>query len=518
MPGQPLSIARAITDLVAPGGNAVPLERVVGENAILGLECCGTGFYYAPPADPGTTQLLGINYPNIPAGFTTDPLGINDSRTVVAAYGDANTAEHGFIYPNGAFQALDFPNAPWTIPVSINNPGTIVGEYELSLSGPLHGFIYQGGAFATNDYPGAKATRLHGISNSGQIVGRYFDGHTWHGMLLTGTTFSTIDPPGATFTALTGINLNGKIVEWFVDVDQVMQAFLATPLNSGTIGQGGGSANTGANGAALIVPPGVFSTDTGVALEVLPTPLPVTNPAGYPGPGTHFVIVNLSPEPGFPLPPPGVTLTLPTNGPMTPGERVDLFRVDFSGHLVPEPDINGNPAMGMVDAGGMTATFLHVAQLSTVVGLAPNNVGIDIKPGEDPATIQPSSHGLTPVAILSSMSFNAPAMVNAATLTFGHTGNEKSLAFCSGAADVNGDGLADLVCHFDTVKAVFQTGDTVGILEGKTVNNVSLQGSDTIRGVKCERISGEVCGLRAETSFSPADDPPWETDSVPLSE
>ena len=33
---------------------------------------------------------------------------------------------------------------------------------------------------------------------------------------------------------------------------------------------------------------------------------------------------------------------------------------------------------------------------------------------------------------------------------------------------VNGDGLLDLVCHFQTRSTGFQSGDTLGILIGKT--------------------------------------------------
>ncbi len=69
-----------------------------------------------------------------------------------------------------------------------------------------------------------------------------------------------------------------------------------------------------------------------------------------------------------------------------------------------------------------------------------------------------------------------------ASLTFGRTGNELSLAFCNpGGEDVNGDGLLDLVCHFDTPKTGFQTGDTVGVLKGKTVTGTPIKGTDSIR-------------------------------------
>jgi hypothetical protein len=107
-------------------------------------------------------------------------------------------------------------------------------------------------------------------------------------------------------------------------------------------------------------------------------------------------------------------------------------------------------------------------------------VTIDIKPGEGPAPINTKSKGTIPVAILSSTTFDAVAQVDQTSLTFGAKGNEKSLAFCSGPQDVNGDGLLDLVCHFDTPSTQFQAGDTTGILEGKIVGGNSIMGSDAV--------------------------------------
>jgi hypothetical protein len=118
-----------------------------------------------------------------------------------------------------------------------------------------------------------------------------------------------------------------------------------------------------------------------------------------------------------------------------------------------------------------------VAVLSTVF-----TVTIDIKPDEDPPSINPRSQGKIPVAILSSPTFNAPASVDRTSLTFGRTGGEQSLAFCNpGGEDVNGDGLPDLVCHFNTPLTGFRPGDTVGVLRGKTLAGVSIQGTDPIR-------------------------------------
>lgn len=109
-------------------------------------------------------------------------------------------------------------------------------------------------------------------------------------------------------------------------------------------------------------------------------------------------------------------------------------------------------------------------------------VAIDIKPGEDPSSINPKSHGKIPVAILSRSTFDATTQVDRTSLTFGHTGDEQSLAFCNpGGEDVNGDGLPDLVCHFSIQRTGFQTGDTVGVLKGKTVAGTPIMGMDSIR-------------------------------------
>jgi len=107
-------------------------------------------------------------------------------------------------------------------------------------------------------------------------------------------------------------------------------------------------------------------------------------------------------------------------------------------------------------------------------------VGIDIKPGAGDNSINPKSHGKIPVAILSTSRFRAPDSVKQATLTFGRLGSEQSLSFCK-PEDVNGDGLLDLVCHFEAQKASFQAEDTTGILRGLTTSETPLRGTDSIR-------------------------------------
>jgi hypothetical protein len=98
-----------------------------------------------------------------------------------------------------------------------------------------------------------------------------------------------------------------------------------------------------------------------------------------------------------------------------------------------------------------------------------------------PVPINAGSNGKIPVAILSTPTFNAVTTVDPGSLTFGKTGNEPSLAFCNtGGEDVNGDGLPDLVCHFQTQLTGFQSGDTVGILKGKTIQGGQIIGQEAI--------------------------------------
>jgi hypothetical protein len=109
-------------------------------------------------------------------------------------------------------------------------------------------------------------------------------------------------------------------------------------------------------------------------------------------------------------------------------------------------------------------------------------VSIDIKPESLTNPIKLSSTGTTPVAILSTTDFDAPAQVDRLSLTFGRTGDEQSLVACNPAdEDANLDGLLDLVCHFRTGLTGFQIGDSLGILKGATLDGIAIEGSDVVR-------------------------------------
>jgi hypothetical protein len=104
-----------------------------------------------------------------------------------------------------------------------------------------------------------------------------------------------------------------------------------------------------------------------------------------------------------------------------------------------------------------------------------------IKPGEDPPAINMRSKGTIPVAILSTASFDATSAVDRGSLSFGQSGDEHSLSFCNaGGGEIDGDSLQDLVCHFETGLTGFQSGDSVGLLKGKTTGGTSIHGTASV--------------------------------------
>ena len=110
--------------------------------------------------------------------------------------------------------------------------------------------------------------------------------------------------------------------------------------------------------------------------------------------------------------------------------------------------------------------------------------GIDIKARDHNNVITHDMH-VIPVAILSTADFDALTDVARPSLTFGPTGDEESLLLdhngdpTCGVWDFNHDGLLDLWCLFNNQHTGFQAGDTEGILRGKTLDGVPIEGRDS---------------------------------------
>lgn len=103
-------------------------------------------------------------------------------------------------------------------------------------------------------------------------------------------------------------------------------------------------------------------------------------------------------------------------------------------------------------------------------------ITIDIRPGTDgKAPINLKSKGNIPVALLSSKDFNA-VKADRASIKFGPPNRSGTPGRCANEGeDVDGDGYADLVCHFDTQASGFNADDEEGIVKG-TIEGREFQG------------------------------------------
>jgi hypothetical protein len=119
-------------------------------------------------------------------------------------------------------------------------------------------------------------------------------------------------------------------------------------------------------------------------------------------------------------------------------------------------------------------------------------VGIDVKPGSFPNSINLGSDGTTPVAILGSASLNVYD-IDVSTLTLGTAGVKtvgKTDRFNCSVSDVSGDfsdglegapdGFPDLVCHFVTLNIVPEAGGTTAKVMGDLIGGFGIEGSDSV--------------------------------------
>jgi hypothetical protein len=117
----------------------------------------------------------------------------------------------------------------------------------------------------------------------------------------------------------------------------------------------------------------------------------------------------------------------------------------------------------------------------------------DIVPGNRDNLIHLGSSGHLATAILSNSDFDAAHCIETSSLTFGHSGDEKSLHDC-GSVDVNNDGLDDLYCEFVPIDTKFQLGDSEGTIKGITVRGDKFEYRDKVE-VLAARRGVQIFGL-----------------------
>ncbi len=107
---------------------------------------------------------------------------------------------------------------------------------------------------------------------------------------------------------------------------------------------------------------------------------------------------------------------------------------------------------------------------------------IDIKPGGDPNSINPSLEGDLPVAILGSEIFDV-ADVDVTTLAFGPGDAPFDHSQGPHFEDLNGDGFTDLMSHFRIEETGIEFGDMEACVTGETLDGTFIKGCDAVRTV-----------------------------------
>jgi hypothetical protein len=210
----------------------------------------------AQAADPECQQRSLIEF-GVPAAATTAspicglncgtiPLDINDEGTVVGYYTDANVVPHGFIRSRaGHLTTFDAPGAglgagldEGTVPYSINDFEVIAGQFEDSKL-VYHGFIrYPDGHFTTFEVTGAAelanaGTQALSINNWGATGGFYVDAnYATHGFVRSPSGRSvSFDGNDAVYTQVCNescLNDAGTAVGFFLDASNVFHGFVRT--------------------------------------------------------------------------------------------------------------------------------------------------------------------------------------------------------------------------------------------------------------------------------------------------
>lgn len=132
------------------------------------------------------------------------------------------------------------------------------------------------------------------------------------------------------------------------------------------------------------------------------------------------------------------------------------------------------------DFGGIAYDDAYLgASLNTPA--VPCPVTIDIKPDSDPNAVNLKSLGVIPVAILSTSTFDAPQLINPATVTFANSPNIKHAA-----EDVNDDGFNDALYFFQVPTTNMFCGQTSAALNGQRFDGGLITGTDSIKTIGCD--------------------------------
>jgi probable HAF family extracellular repeat protein len=364
----------------------------------------------------------------LPGDNTSLAIDVNDQGQVIG--NSSGAFERAFIWQGGVMTELPgLPRANRTDAADLNRHGDVVGTSR------EQAVLWRGGALTVlTNLPGTSRSQALHINDAGQIAGyNEFTFGTYHAVRWTNGVPTDLGTLGGAYSWATSMNELGDVVGYsYVDASNI-HGFLwrdGRMIDLGDLGYPYSLAHD-VNDRGQV---------TGVSMRA-------------DGEIHAFLWEN------------GVMTDMGTLGGRNSG---------------PSTSRSMNNSGAFVGSSSAADGLQHPALWD------PNSVKtvtIDIKPG-GANSVNPKSNGVIPVAILSVAGFDATT-VDVATVKFG-PGNAAESHTIGHIQDANGDGVPDMVLHFDTKSSGIACGATSATLTGKTVGGQQIKGSDAVVTVGCK--------------------------------
>ena len=169
---------------------------------------------------------------NVPGAVNTIPLGINNSGSLVGTVLLNDGSQPAFVSLLQTFTMFSVPGATATFAYQLNDSNEIVGYY-VDANGITHGFSRDSAGNLTFpiDVTGSAGTILFGNNSLNWGVGRYSDAlGVTHGLYYTTPDkIMSFDAPfpGAVFTSLNGVNRGGQVCGYYIDTSGIAHGLVA---------------------------------------------------------------------------------------------------------------------------------------------------------------------------------------------------------------------------------------------------------------------------------------------------